>query len=97
MKTSYLIIDIVEFHVYKGVLDTAVIHNNSKVFLQSFDKAVRLRQMHEKNKLEMNSQGVNDFFELNMIQGPRAKSALSIAEYSNQKPRRESFLQTYGT
>lgn len=74
---------------FPGVLDTAVIHNNSKVFLQSFDKAVRLRQMHEKNKLAMNKQGVDDFFALNMLQGPRAQSALSIAEYSNQKPRRK--------
>lgn len=35
----------------------------------------------------MTREGLDDFFELNMMPGPRAKSALSIAEFSNQKPR----------
>ncbi|KAG6464089.1 hypothetical protein O3G_MSEX014266 [Manduca sexta] len=77
------------------VLDTVVIHNTSKTFLQSFDKAVRLRQLNERNKLIMNRQGVDDFFDLNMLPGPRALSALSISEYSNQKPKLTAIDSTY--
>ncbi|KOB71384.1 Pla2g4b [Operophtera brumata] len=79
-----------ELHIEKQVTDGPdglCFDPRTVLNIGSFDKAVRLRQMHEKNKLEMNRQGADDFFELNMMQGPRAKSALSIAEYSNQKPR----------
>ncbi|KAI8432730.1 hypothetical protein MSG28_013690 [Choristoneura fumiferana] len=69
------------------VLDTIVLHSMSKTFLRSFDKAVRLRQMHEKNKISMTRQGADEFFELNMLPGPRAQSAAAISEFSNQKPR----------
>lgn len=75
--------------IFTGVLDSVVIHNTSRLFLKSFDKVVRLRQLHEKNKMPMNKQGVDEFFELNMLPGPRAQSALSISEYSNQKPKCE--------
>ncbi|XP_063542452.1 uncharacterized protein LOC134751046 [Cydia strobilella] len=62
------------------VLDTVVLHTTSKTFLQSFDKALRLRQMHEKNKISMTQQGADEFLELNMLPGPRAHSAITIAE-----------------
>lgn len=75
-----------------GVLDTVVIHNTNKTFLQSFDKAVRLRQLHEKNKFDENRRGADEFFELNMLPGPRAQSAFSISEFSNQKPKCEFFV-----
>ncbi|XP_028161524.1 uncharacterized protein LOC114353656 [Ostrinia furnacalis] len=77
------------------VLDTTVIHNNSKTFLQSFDKAVRLRQLHEKNKLDMNRRGVDEFFELNMLPGPRAQSAYTISEFTNEKPKMTAIDSTY--
>ncbi|XP_063387895.1 uncharacterized protein LOC134673797 [Cydia fagiglandana] len=62
------------------VLDTVVLHTASKTFLRSFDKALRLRQMHEKNKISMTQQGADEFLELNMLPGPRAHSAITIAE-----------------
>ncbi|XP_061724310.1 uncharacterized protein LOC133530416 [Cydia pomonella] len=62
------------------VLDTVVLHTTSKTFLRSFDKALRLRQMHEKNKISMTQQGADEFLELNMLPGPRAHSAITIAE-----------------
>ncbi|VVC99985.1 unnamed protein product [Leptidea sinapis] len=49
------------------------IHNTSKVFLESFDKVVRLRQLNEKNKLSLSRDGVEEFFELNMLPGPRVR------------------------
>lgn len=54
------------------------------MFLQGFDKAVRLRQMHEKNKLELNRQGVEEFFDINMMSGTRIRSAMSVPETSTQ-------------
>ncbi|XP_031767932.2 uncharacterized protein LOC113511097 [Galleria mellonella] len=79
------------------VLDTIVINNTSKTFLQSFVKAVKLRQLNEKNKLDMNKRGVDDFFELNMLPGPRAQSALStsISGFTNQKPKVSAIDSTY--
>ncbi|XP_073962621.1 jumonji domain containing 7 [Choristoneura fumiferana] len=77
------------------VLDTIVLHSMSKTFLRSFDKAVRLRQMHEKNKISMTRQGADEFFELNMLPGPRAQSAAAISEFSNQKPRVSAIDSTY--
>ncbi|KAL4716409.1 hypothetical protein ACJJTC_015837 [Scirpophaga incertulas] len=77
------------------VLDTNPIHNTSKTFLKSFDKAVRLRQLHEKNKLSLDQQGVEDFFDLNMLSGPRAQSAIAISEFSNRKPRLSAVDSTY--
>lgn len=74
-----------------GILDTVAIHNTSRTFLQNFDKVVRLRQLHEKNKISMTRQGVEDFFELNMLPGPRALSAMAISEFSNQKPKSKLF------
>lgn len=70
-----------------GVLDTVAIHNTSRTFLQNFDKVVRLRQLNEKNKITMTHQGVEDFFDLNMLPGPRTQSAMSISEFSKQKPK----------
>lgn len=55
--------------------------------MRNFDKVVRLRQLHEKNKIETTRRGADEFFDLNMLSGPRAQSALSIAEFSNQKPK----------
>ncbi|PZC74663.1 hypothetical protein B5X24_HaOG207382 [Helicoverpa armigera] len=69
------------------VLDTVSIHNTSKTFMRNFDKIVRLRQLHEKNKIETTRKGVDEFFDLNMLPGPRAQSALSISEISNVKPK----------
>nr|XP_053618256.1 uncharacterized protein LOC128679824 [Plodia interpunctella] len=77
------------------VLDGVVIHDTSKSFLQSFDRKIRLRQLNDKHKHEMNRQGLDEFFDLNMLPGPRAQSALSIAEYSNQKPRITAIDSTY--
>ncbi|CAH2097680.1 unnamed protein product [Euphydryas editha] len=77
------------------VLDTVAIHNTSRTFLQNFDKVIRLRQLNEKNKIKMTPQGVEDFFDLNMMPGPRAQSALSIAEFSNQKPKISAIDSTY--
>ncbi|RVE45678.1 hypothetical protein evm_009648 [Chilo suppressalis] len=77
------------------VLDTVMIHHTSKTFLQSFDKVVRLRQLHERNKLDMNQRGADEFLELNMLPGPRAHSALSISEYSNQKPKMTAVDSSY--
>nr|XP_034825940.1 uncharacterized protein LOC117983480 [Maniola hyperantus] len=77
------------------VLDTIPIHNTSRMFLRNFDKVVRLRQLHEKNKISMTSQGVEDFFELNMLPYPRALSAMSISEVSNQKPKISAVDSTY--
>ncbi|KAL0811911.1 hypothetical protein ABMA28_009324 [Loxostege sticticalis] len=77
------------------VLDNVVIHNTNKTFLQSFDKAVRLRQLHEKNKFDENRRGADEFFELNMLPGPRAQSAFSISEFSNQKPKLTAIDSTY--
>lgn len=72
---------------FLGVLDTVAIHNTSRTFLQNFDKVVRLRQLNEKNKITMTRQGVEDFFDLNMLSGPQTQSAMSISEFSNQKPK----------
>ncbi|XP_047519948.1 protein phosphatase 1 regulatory subunit 42-like [Pieris napi] len=69
------------------VLDDVHIHNTSRIFLQSFDKVVRLRQLHEKNKLSLSRDGADEFLALNMLPGPRARSAISISEFSNQKPK----------
>ncbi|XP_047540284.1 internalin A [Vanessa atalanta] len=77
------------------VLDTVAIHSTSRTFLQNFDKVVRLRQLNEKNKISMTRQGVEDFFDLNMLTGPRAQSALSISEFSNQKPRLSAIDSSY--
>ncbi|KAM3961451.1 uncharacterized protein ACR2FA_004567 [Aphomia sociella] len=79
------------------VLDKIVIHSTSKTFLQSFDKAVRLRQLNKKNKLHMNNRGTDEFFELNMLPGPRTQSALSMSmsEFSNQKPKVTAIDSTY--
>ncbi|XP_045762011.1 uncharacterized protein LOC123865177 [Maniola jurtina] len=77
------------------VLDNIPIHNTSRMFLRNFDKVVRLRQLHEKNKISMTSQGVEDFFELNMLPYPRALSAMSISEFSNQKPKISAIDSTY--
>lgn len=72
-----------------GVLDSTEIHNTSRVFLRSFDRAVRLRQMHEKNKMKINKDGLDDFYQLNMMGDPRILSTPAVCEYSNAKPRRE--------
>ncbi|CAG4939579.1 unnamed protein product [Colias eurytheme] len=77
------------------VLDTVHIHNTSRVFLQSFDKVVRLRQLHEKNKLSTNREGADEFFDLNMLPGPRAQSAMAISEFSNQKPKMTAVDSSY--
>nr|XP_032523950.1 uncharacterized protein LOC116775209 [Danaus plexippus plexippus] len=77
------------------VLDSVVIHNTSRTFLQNFDKVVRLRQLNVKNKIKMSRQGLDDFFELNMLPGPKAQSAMSISEFSNQKPRISAIDSTY--
>ncbi|XP_026499397.2 polyribonucleotide nucleotidyltransferase-like [Vanessa tameamea] len=77
------------------ILDTVAIHSTSRTFLQNFDKVVRLRQLNEKNKISMTRQGVEDFFDLNMLTGPRAQSALSISEFSNQKPRLSAIDSSY--
>ncbi|XP_072948049.1 uncharacterized protein JMJD7 [Epargyreus clarus] len=77
------------------ILDGTQIHNTSKTFLQSFDKAVRLRQLNQKHKLSLTQQGAEDFFELNMLPGPRAQSALSISEFSNQKPKMTAVDSSY--
>lgn len=74
-------------HIISGILDTVVIHTASRTFLQNFDKMVRLRQMNIKNKMSMDKNGLDDFYDINMLSGPRAQSVASIAEYSNQKPR----------
>lgn len=55
--------------------------------MQGFDRAVRLRQLNERNKLGISRDGVEEFFELNMLAGPRVQSAMSIGEFSNPKPR----------
>ncbi|XP_075985423.1 jumonji domain containing 7 [Anticarsia gemmatalis] len=77
------------------VLDSIVLHNTSKTFIQNLDKVVRLRQLNERNKLTTNKKGVEEFFDLNMMPGPRAQSALSISEFSNQKPRLTAIDSTY--
>ncbi|CAG9124888.1 unnamed protein product [Plutella xylostella] len=66
-------------------LDTIVIHPNSKTFLRSFDKVVRLRQMNEKNKSDMTQDSVDEFFDLNMVSGPRSQSALCVNDLTNKK------------
>ncbi|XP_052741408.1 uncharacterized protein LOC112056946 [Bicyclus anynana] len=68
------------------VLDTMPIHNTSRTFLRNFDKVVRLRQLHQRNKISTSHQGVEEFFELNMLPYPRTLSALSISEIPNQRP-----------
>ena len=55
--------------------------------MQNFDKIIRLRQLNERNRINMTRQGVEDFFDLNMLSGPRALSAMTISEFSNQKPK----------
>ncbi|KAH9637386.1 hypothetical protein HF086_011999 [Spodoptera exigua] len=70
-----------------GILDTVAIQSTSKTFMRNFDKVVRLRQLHENNKIEATRRGADEFFDLNMMPGPRAQSALSISEFSNQKPK----------
>ncbi|XP_038218359.1 uncharacterized protein LOC119836957 [Zerene cesonia] len=77
------------------VLDTVHIHNTSRVFLQSFDKVVRLRQLHENNKLSTSREGADEFFDLNMLPGPRAQSAMAISEFSNQKPKMTAVDSSY--
>lgn len=69
------------------MLDTIVIHNTSKTFMQNFDKVVRLRQLHEKNKIETTGKGVDEFFYINMLPGPRAQSALYMSEPYEPKPK----------
>ncbi|XP_068624927.1 uncharacterized protein [Battus philenor] len=68
------------------ILDTVAIHNTSKTFLQSFDKAVRLRQMNERHKLEVSKKGANEFFELNMMKGPTL-SAITIEDQPKPAPK----------
>ncbi|CAH1640672.1 unnamed protein product [Spodoptera littoralis] len=77
------------------ILDTVAIHSTSKTFMRNFDKVVRLRQLHEKHKIEATRRGVDEFFDLNMLSGPRAQSALSISEFTNQKPKVTAFDSTY--
>ncbi|CAB3262296.1 unnamed protein product, partial [Arctia plantaginis] len=77
------------------VLDTVVLHGSSKTFMQNFDKIVRLRQLNERNKIANTNKGADDFFNLHMMAGPRAKSALSISEFSNQKPKLTAVDSTY--
>ncbi|XP_050668195.1 protein phosphatase 1 regulatory subunit 42-like [Leptidea sinapis] len=77
------------------ILDTVPIHNTSKVFLESFDKVVRLRQLNEKNKLSLSRDGVEEFFELNMLPGPRVRSTMEIAQYSNRRPRTSAIDSSY--
>ncbi|KAJ8710110.1 hypothetical protein PYW07_009476 [Mythimna separata] len=77
------------------VLDTIVIHNTSKTFIRNFDKVVRLRQLHEKNKIESTPKGVDEFFDLNMLPGPRTHSALSMSDLSTQKPKITGIDSTY--
>ncbi|CAH2237642.1 jg11322 [Pararge aegeria aegeria] len=77
------------------VLDTIPIHNTSRTFLKHFDKVVRLRQLHEDNKISMTRQGVEEFFELNMLPYPRALSAMSISEFPNSKPKISAIDSTY--
>ncbi|CAH2057185.1 unnamed protein product, partial [Iphiclides podalirius] len=77
------------------VLDTVPIHNTSRVFLQGFDKAVRLRQMNERHKLSMSKQGIEDFFELNMG-GPMTRSAISIGEQTKPHSKFTIIDSTYG-
>lgn len=67
----------------------------SKTFLQGFDKAVRLRQMHEKNKLELNRHGVEEFFDINMMSGTRIRSAMSVPEASTQINKNKSKKKRY--
>ncbi|CAK1543416.1 unnamed protein product [Leptosia nina] len=77
------------------ILDGVHIHNTSRIFLQSFDKVVRLRQLHGKNKLSLSREGADEFLDLNMLPGPRARSALSISEFSNQKPKMSAVDASY--
>lgn len=72
------------------MLDSVAIHNTSRVFLRSFDRAVRLRQMHEKNKMKIDRDGLDDFYQLNMMGDPRAMTTPAVCEYSNAKPRGEA-------
>lgn len=74
-------------------MDTIQIHNTSRNFLQNFDKVVRLRQLHKRNKISMNREGLEKFFDLNMLPYPRAFSAMSISEMSNQKPKSKQTLK----
>ncbi|XP_004927524.2 uncharacterized protein LOC101736097 [Bombyx mori] len=77
------------------ILDTVIIHTKAKTFLENFDKIIRLRQLNERNRISMSKEGVDQFFDLNMLPGPRAQSALSISEYSNQKPKVTAIDSTY--
>ncbi|KAJ2941306.1 hypothetical protein O0L34_g3504 [Tuta absoluta] len=82
------------------MLDTVAIHHNSKNFLQGFDNAVRLRQMNQKNKFANNRTGVEEFFEMNMIAGPRTSSAIYMSEMpgpflSEPKTRVKAFDSSY--
>lgn len=40
--------------------------------------------MHEKNKLELNRHGVEEFFEINMMSATRIRNAISLPETSPQ-------------
>ncbi|KPJ00850.1 Leucine-rich repeat-containing protein 67 [Papilio xuthus] len=77
------------------VLDTIAIHNTSKTFLRSFDKAVRLRQMNFRNKIDMSKQGVEDFFDLNMMRGS-TQSAITVGEQAKGRPGLTIIDSTYG-
>uniref|UniRef100_A0A1E1WCS5 Dynein assembly factor 1, axonemal homolog n=1 Tax=Pectinophora gossypiella TaxID=13191 RepID=A0A1E1WCS5_PECGO len=81
------------------ILDTITIHNTSKTFLEGFDKAVRLRQLHEKNKLGLTRHGVEEFFDINMIRGPKVTTALSMptvqAEPPSERPKVTAIDSSY--
>ncbi|XP_045540312.1 uncharacterized protein LOC106718651 [Papilio machaon] len=77
------------------ILDSIVIHNTSKTFLRSFDKAVRLRQMNFRNKIEMSKQGVEEFFDLNMMRGS-TQSAITVGEQAKGHPGLTIIDSTYG-
>ncbi|GBP34219.1 Protein phosphatase 1 regulatory subunit 42 [Eumeta japonica] len=68
------------------VLDDVIIHNNSKIFYEGFDKAIRLRQLHEKNKLKLDEQGMEEFFELHMLPDTRPISA-TVVPRASERPK----------
>ncbi|CAG5055133.1 unnamed protein product [Parnassius apollo] len=77
------------------VLDTTPINNTSKTFLQNFDKAIRFRKMKERNKMGISRPSADDFFELNMLTGPKTQSALLVAELSKRQSKLTAIDSTY--
>lgn len=48
--------------------------------------------MNEKNKSDMTQDSVDEFFDLNMVSGPRSQSALCVNDLTNNKKPKGTYL-----